>query len=386
MEGEKVSADDGIWECSMSSVGDDEIPNINDLTLDLSRLHQALLKWKSLNDTKLYKAEHEIQRFKLENERLSESSDAQLKQLLEKHENSSAVASKETSLQINDMQNKLRIADMSIKDYQSSIENLKNDLQKMSMQHKDSQATILELEKQLNKSQGVVSDLENDVKKSKGIIETQTIECKRLTGELTSFKSEITSLHENEINYRKRLEETESQLRVKTLEKNKIQEAFESVNGLVFASFEDFENFYKSQLLDKEKGLELKEGENRKLLQRLSQLTEENETLKKQITKAENLDTIEEQVSGSKDLWNETNDKLNYCLKTITQVDLYLSNWLSLWKSDNVDATLDNDDMECKLSKLDVYIKSDKETLKNMLKENNRLDLECTAAHENNLR
>ncbi|CAB3995620.1 Hypothetical predicted protein [Paramuricea clavata] len=284
LDNEKGNTDDGIGESSMSST-DDAQPNISEITLDISRLHQFILKWKSSNDAKVYKAEHEIQRLMEETNRLSQDSNTQLTQLAERHQNLSDLASKEATLQIIDLQNKLRNAETAITEHKTKLDSLNEELEKVSEHYKDSQKTVRDLEKDLSNSQESTKTLESEICLLKENIERQKIECKRLTEEHDNLKSEIQCSHQNETLLRNKLAESESKLNIKTLEKDKIQEAFENVNGLVFGSFEDFESYYKSQLLDKEKGLEVKDNENKTLQQRLIQRTGENEQLKRDYKK-----------------------------------------------------------------------------------------------------
>ncbi len=141
LDNEKSGTDDGIGESSMSST-DDAQPNISEVTLDISRLHQFILKWKSSNDSKLYKAEHEIERLMEENDRLTQDSNKQLTQLSERHQNLSDLASKEASLQIVDLQNKLRNAETGITEHKAKLGSLNEELEKVSEHYKDSQKAV----------------------------------------------------------------------------------------------------------------------------------------------------------------------------------------------------------------------------------------------------
>ena len=385
LDNEKSSTDDGIGESSMSST-DDAQPNISEVTLDISRLHQFILKWKSSNDSKLYKAEHEIERLMEENDRLTQDSNKQLTQLSERHQNLSDLASKEASLQIIDLQNKLRNAETGITEHKAKLGSLNEELEKVSEHYKDSQKAVRELEKDLSHFQEGTKKLENDICSLKENIETQKIEFTKLTEENNSFKSEIQRSQQNETLLRTKLEESESKLNIKTLEKDKIQEAFENVNGLVFGSFEDFESYYKSQLLDKEKGLEVKDTENKTLQQRLVQLTSENEKLKRELQEALDRTPQNELVENTEKSQTQESDvsasELAVLLDTIEKANLNVSKWLHHSTDDEQVSDITSTEDKCKslvnsLNELDNHLKNEKETLTKVVEEKEKIDSQC---------
>ena len=370
--------DDGIGESSMSST-DDAQPNISDITLEISRLHQHILKWKSSNDAKVYKAEHEIQRLVEENDRLSQDSNAQLTQLAEKHQNLSDLASKEATLQIIDLQNKLRNAETVSSGHKSKLDSLNEELEKVTEHYKDSQKIIKNLEKDL-------SDTQESTKKLEGKNGTRQTECERLTEENSSLKSEILRSQQNEASLRNELKESESKLHIKTLEKDKIQEAFENVNGLVFGSFEDFESYYKSHLLAKEKGLEIKDTENKTLQQRLVQLTSDNERLKLELQETLGKTTQNEHVENTEKLQTQeigtSASELIMLSDTIDKANMSVSKWLHQStdgeKSSEVTCLEDKcKGLESNLKELDVYLKNDKEALAKAVEESGKFESQC---------
>lgn len=389
---EKGSTDNGIGESSMSS-NEDAQPNISEITLDISRLHQFILKWKSLNDAKLYKAEHEIQRFIQENNRLSQESSAQLEQLTEKHQNLSDLASKEATLQITDLQNKLRNAEASFAESKTKFMKLTEELGALSQNYKDSERTVRDLEQDLSNSRESKKKLENELCSLKENIETHKSEFKTLTDENSSMKSEIQRSQQNEILLRNKLEENESKLNIKTLEKDKIQEAFENVNGLVFGSFEDFESYYKSQLLDKEKGLKVKDTENKTLQERLGQITSENKKLKEELQ--ESMDRIQqhEQFENTAKQQTQENDinafrlEVQILLNTIKTANMNLSKWLDRptgqsIKDTNEQSEIKSIEYQCQtlvnnLNELDNNLRVKKEALTKVMQEKEQLETQC---------
>lgn len=386
LDNEKGNTDDGIGESSMSST-DDTQPNISEITLDISRLHQFILKWKSSNDAKVYKAEHEIQRLMEETNRLSQDSNTQLTQLAERHQNLSDLASKEATLQIIDLQNKLRNAETAITEHKTKLDSLNEELEKVSEHYKDSQKTVRNLEKDLSNSQESTKKLESEICLLKENIERQKIECKRLTEEHDNLKLEIQCSHQNETLLRNKLAESESKLNIKTLEKDKIQEAFENVNGLVFGSFQDFESYYKSQLLDKEKGLEVKDNENKTLQQRLIQRTSENEQLKRELQEALARTPQNEQEVNTEIAQTQETDicasELEVLLDTIEKANMNVSKWLHHYTDDaQQDSDIRSTEEKCKslannLNELDNNLKNDKETLAKVDEERGKLDSQC---------
>ena len=389
---EKGSTDDGIGENTMSS-NEDAQPNISEITLDISRLHQYILKWKSLNDAKLYKAEHEIERIIQENNRLSQESSAQLEQLAEKHQNLSNLASKEAALQITDLQNKLRSAESSITESKRKFMKLTEELGTLSEKCKDSEKTVRELEQDLSNSRESKKKLENELCSLKESIETHKSEFKTLTVENSSIKSEIQRSQQNEILLRNKLEESESKLNIKTLEKDKIQEAFENVNGLVFGSFEDFESYYKSQLLDKDKGLKVKDTENRTLQERLAQITSENKKLKEELQ--ESIDRIQqyEQFENTTKQQTQESDinafrlEVQILFNTIETANINLSKWLDRpadqsMKGTNEKSSIKSTEYQCEtlvnnLNELDNNLRMKKEALTKVMQEREQLDTHC---------
>ena len=113
-EFEKDQATDELTGESSNSSNDEMQLSITDVTLELSRLHQFILKWKSLIDSKKFQSENEIQKLAEENDRVSRESNVQLEQLTEKHDNLSKLALKESVLQVTDTQNKLGAAENAV--------------------------------------------------------------------------------------------------------------------------------------------------------------------------------------------------------------------------------------------------------------------------------
>ncbi len=238
----------------------------------------------------------------------------------------------------------------------------------------------------MSHSQEGTKKLENEICSLKENIETQKIEFTKLTEENNSFKSEIQRSQQNETLLRTKLEESESKLNIKTLEKDKIQEAFENVNGLVFGSFEDFESYYKSQLLDKEKGLEVKDTENKTLQQRLVQLTSENEKLKRELQEALDITPQNELVENTEKSQTQEADvsasELAVLLDTIEKANLNVSKWLHHSTDDEKVCDITSTEDKCKslvnsLNELDNHLKNEKETLTKVVEEKEKIDSQC---------
>ncbi|XP_028395468.1 FYVE and coiled-coil domain-containing protein 1-like isoform X2 [Dendronephthya gigantea] len=400
LEIEQCSTDDGFGECSMSST-DDAQPSINEITLDVSRLHQFVLKWKSLMNAKHYKAEHEIQRLMEENNRLSQESNTQLSQLAEKHQNLSNLASKEATLQITDLQNKLRSTEDAISDKQTKLNSLREELNQVLKQYKDSQQSVLALEQDLSDSKKSTKLLEDEICALKRGIEVHLTDKRTFQEEVNDLKSEVELGKETQSLLHRKLEESESMLNIKTLEKDKIQEAFENVNGLVFGSFEDFESYYKSQLLDKEKGLEDKDNENKTLQERLFQLTIENEKLKRElqefISRKSQNELIEDKEQHLEIEISEAKLEVKLLLETIGSANMNLSKLLH----NNTDEIMHNTEQEmhdmkslednCKclvnnLNELDNHIITAREALAKAVEEKEKLDTRCESLSVENER
>ena len=383
LSNEKESSDDGIDESSVSLTEETQ-PNISEITLDISRLHQFILKWKSLNDAKLYKAEHEIERVIEENKRLLQDSNVQLSQLAERHQNLSDLASKEATLQISDMQNKLRNAENNNAEYKTQINSLEEELEKVSRRYKDSQKTVEDIEKYSKDSENNTKKLESEICFLKENIETQKLQFKSLTDENNKLESEIQSSQKSERLLRKQLEESESKLNIVKLEKDKLQEAFENVNGLVFGSFEDFESYYKSQLLDKEKGLEVKSIENKTLQQRLAELTSENKKLERELQEAlDKNELVKEDNVMSEITVNASETEVQVLMDTIDKTNMNLSKWLNE-NSDHDKEGSDTRSTEDKcqdlvnnLNELDNHLKNNKENYVQIVEEKEKLNKQC---------
>lgn len=389
LSNDKGNADDGFGESSVSSTDDGHV-TIGDITLDVSRLHQLILKWKSSNDAKLYKAEHEIQRVIEENNRLSQDASTQLEQLAERHQSISELASKDATLQITELQNRLRIADTTIIEHERKFSSINKELDETTAQYKDSERKRRELEMDLNKFRESKKNLENDISSLKEKIEMQKTECSKLAEENERAHLEMK---QNETLLRNKLEESESKLKIKKLEKEKIQEAFENVSGLVFGSFEDFEFYYKSMLLDKDKGLEVKDIENKSLQQRLVKLTNENEKLKLELKEAldrklptKHVPNTEKHHMKGLDI-GVSEKEVKLLMDTICKANTNLSVWLQRWTGDNPQMN-DNDShkrssednckiLENSLMKLDNNLRSDKDTIAKVVKEREELENQC---------
>lgn len=394
LETEQCNTDDGLGESSMSSI-DDAQPSINEITLDISRLHQFVLKWKSLVNAKHYKAEHEIQRLVEENNRLSQESNSQFAQLAERHQNLSDLASKEATLQITDLQNKLRSTEDAITDKQTKLNSLCEELNQVSKRYKDSQQSVLALEKDLSDSKESTKRLKDEICMLKSGIEEHLIDKRTFQKEIDDLKSEIELGKQSQSLLRRKLEESKSMLNIKTLEKDKIQEAFENVNGLVFGSFEDFESYYKSQLLDKEKGLEDKDNENKTLQERLVQLTVENEKLKREMKEFMNRKSQNEPIEDKERPLKQDTDisaaklEVKLLLETIESANINLSK-LCHNNTDEImnetgqekssDAKSPEDKCKClvnNLNELNSHLNTAREALAKVVEEREKLDTRC---------
>lgn len=276
------TAIDRIGESNNSS--NDEVQlNVGDVTLELSRLHQFILTWKSSIDAKVFKAENEIQRLTEDRNRVAQESKIQLEQLTEKYDNLSKVASSESALKVTDLENKLRTTESNATQYKTEIDSLNGKLKEVLLNYEDCQEELTSIRQQLTISKNNQKQFEEEIIRLKEQLKTQAKEQRTVEETSNDLKLKLSDLEGFELSLKNKLEESETRLRIKTLEQLKLQEAFENVNGLVFSSFDDFESYYKTQLLDREKGLEVKDSENKTLERRLNVLTDENGRLKHEV-------------------------------------------------------------------------------------------------------
>ena len=307
-EFEKDQATDELTGESSSSSNDEMQLSITDVTLELSRLHQFILKWKSLIDSKKFQSENEIQKLAEENDRVSRESNVQLEQLTEKHDNLSKLALKESALQVTDTQNKLGAAENAVAQLKDEINSLSRQLAEVSLSYEDCRESLAITKQQVTVLNGNKDEFEKEISSLKVKVQSQRSEHQTVRELNINLKSKLEESEAREVSLRNKLEESEAKLRIKALEQEKLQEAFQNVNGLVFDSFADFETYYKTQLLDKDKGLEVKDSENKTLERRLNLLTEENCKLK-------------DELEQSQTMFTSTKHELELCVEKLHKQD-----------------------------------------------------------------
>ena len=307
-EFEKDRATDELTGESSNSSNDEVQLSITNVTLELSRLHQFILKWKSLIDSKKFQSENEIQKLAEEKDRVSRESNVQLEQLTEKHDNLSKLALKESALQVTDMQNKLGAAENAVAQLKEEINSLSRQLEEVSLSYEDCRESLAITKQQVTVLNGNKDEFEKEISSLKIKVQSQRSEHQTVEELNINLKSKLEESEAGEVSLRNKLEESEAKLRIKTLEQEKLQEAFENVNGLVFGSFGDFESYYKTQLFDKDKGLDVKDSENKTLERRLNLLTEENCKLK-------------DELEQSQTMFTSTKHELELCVEKLHKQD-----------------------------------------------------------------
>ena len=279
-----------------------ETPTIADMTLEISHLHQRILKWKAGLESQLSKACSEAK--KAQDDRKFESQDYELKikQLNERYTNLTKGVSEEMNSKVKELFVKLTTAEKALSEREAEIEKLKEEVKVSVSSSHEAQRSAIELERQITASERKQSELTSECEQLQERLRRKDEVAGESEMKLSELKEKCSKLELTETESNKRVVALQGELKAKEVVLENVQESFEKLNGIVFGSFEELESDLKSRLMDREKGLQNQSAENRKLETNIVEIQQQNRDLKNKLTDANT--KIKEFENASKESQN----------------------------------------------------------------------------------
>lgn len=280
-----------------------ETPTITDMTLDISHLHQRILKWKAEMETQLSRACSEARKAHDDRKFASQDYELKIKQLNERYTNLTKGVSEEMNAKVKELFVKLTTAEKALSEREAEIEKLKEEIKLSVSSSHEAQRSAIELERQITVSERKQSELTSECEQLKerlrrkdemaGELETKLSELKEMCNKL-----ELTGTESN-----KKVAELQGELKAKEVVVERVQESFEKLNGMVFGSFEELESELKSRLMDRERGLQNQSAENRRLETNIVEIQQQNRDLTHKLTNANaKIEELENACSDSQNV------------------------------------------------------------------------------------
>ena len=277
--------DSGLDNVSMadSSV---ETPTVTDMTLEISHLHQRILKWKADMESQLSKASGEAKKAHDDRKFASQDYELKIKQLNERYSNLTKGVSEELNAKMKEMFVKLATAEKALSQRETEIENLKGEVRVSVSSSHEAQRTAIELEKLITASERKQSELTFECEQLKERLKRKDEMTVELETKVSELKEKCNKLELTETESNKKVAELQGELKAKEVVLDRVQESFEKLNGMVFGSFEELESELKGRLMDRERGLQNQSDENRRLETHMVDIQQRNRDLTHKLAEA----------------------------------------------------------------------------------------------------
>ena len=263
-----------------------EPPTITGMTLEISHLHRAILKWKSEQESQLSKAYNEAKKAQDERKFLSQEYELKNKQLNEKYSTLIKGISEDTHTKVQELSSKLSKAEIALSERDREIEMLKDEVKVSVGSSHEAQRSAIELERQLTTSERKQTELSSACEQFKERLKHKEEITLELETKLKELKEKCDKFESSEVESNKKVAELEGELKAKAVVLEQVQESFEKLNGMVFGSFEELETELRTRLLERETGLENQSAENRRLETNIVEIQQQNRDLNNQLADA----------------------------------------------------------------------------------------------------
>ena len=283
-----------------------EPPTITGMTLEISHLHQKILKWKAQQDFQLSKACSEAKKAHDDRKFASQEYELKIKQLNEKYSTLMKGASEGAQAKVKELSEKLHITEKVLSEREEEIETLKKEVKVSLASSHEAQRSAIELEKQLTTSVRKQTELASVCEQLNGRLKRKEEMAAKLETKLSELKQKCSELESLETDSKKKVAELQGELEAKDVVLERVQESFEKLNGMVFGSFEELESELKTRLIDRERGLENQSAENRRLETNMVEIQQQNRELNNKLTGAKA--TVEELENATKEAHNVIQD------------------------------------------------------------------------------
>lgn len=263
-----------------------ETPTITDMTLEISHLHQRILKWKADMESQLTKACSETKKAHDDRKFASQDYELKIKQLNERYTNLTKGVSEEMNAKVKELFVKLSTAEKALSEREAEIEKLKEEVKLSVSSSHEAQRSAIELERQITASERKQSELTSECEQLKERLRRKDEMSGELETKLTELKEKCNKLESAGTESNKKVAELQGELKAKEVVLERVQESFEKLNGMVFGSFEELESELKSRLMDREKGLQNQSAENRRLETNIVEVQQQNRDLTNKLAHA----------------------------------------------------------------------------------------------------
>ena len=263
-----------------------ETPTITDMTLEISHLHQRILKWKADMESQVSKASNEAKKAHDDRKFASQDYELKIKQLNERYSNLTKGVSEEMNAKVKELFVKLTTAEKALSQREAEIENLREEVKVSVSSSHEAQRSAIELEKLITASERKQSELTSECEQLKERLKRKDETTVELETKLSELKEKCNKLELSEAEAKKKVAELQGELKAKEVVSERVQESFEKLNGMVFGSFEELESELKGRLMDRERGLQNQSAENRRLETNMVEIQLQNRDLTSKLAEA----------------------------------------------------------------------------------------------------
>jgi len=263
-----------------------EQPTITGMTLEVSHLHQKILKWKADQESQLSKACSEAKKAHDDRKFASQEYELKIKQLNEKYSNLMKGASEEAHAKAKELSVKLGATEKALSEREAEIETLKQEVKVSVASSHEAQRSAIELERQLTASERKQTEITSECEQIKGLLKRKEETVEELEAKVSELRQKCNNLETLETDSNKKVAALQGELNAKEVVLERVQESFEKLNGMVFGSFEELESELKTRLMDRERGLENQSAENRRLETNIVEIQQQNRELTNKLTDA----------------------------------------------------------------------------------------------------
>lgn len=284
-QGSTDHTDSGSNHTDMTDATSTEPPTITGMTLEISHLHQKILKWKADQDSQLSKACQDVKQAQDDRKFAVQESELKIKQLHEKYSNLMKGVSDGANAKVQELSLKLNTADKAINEREAEIETLQNEVKVSLESSQEAQISAIEHEKKLAASEKKQTELASSCERLQDQLKIKEEMVGELNAKLSELKQKCGKLESQETETSKLVALLQGEVKAKEEVLQRVQESFEKLNGRVFSTSEEMESELKCQLLDRERGLESQSAENKKLETNIVEIQQQKRELSNKLTK-----------------------------------------------------------------------------------------------------
>ena len=280
MAATKVSALQQVLGFNISETTKD-ILSAENITMELvnsslSTFYHDLQKWKANMESKVRNLETNLERSIEERKHLEKNNLLKEKDLLERIE---TLTDQNSDEKLRDLYERLNISDRELNEARHEIRTLNSSVE-------ESEDKCLTLSSQLNDCQEKYekirigfNNMNSTVENLKAELQSKDGAQKILENKIAELRKVHTNVESKEKELSEKLSESNSLLRAKESELKSLQDSFEKATGLVVGSFKELELELESRLLEKQNHLQVNTKVNQDLAIKYEKLSQELESV-----------------------------------------------------------------------------------------------------------